>query len=56
MIDNLFSGHYYFHLDYTDINSVVTVTNNTTANPTNKYIRCVRDLTPGEVAKLNRIK
>ena len=56
VIDNLFSGHYYFHLDYTDINSVVTVTNNTTANPTNKYIRCVRDLTPGEVAKLNRIK
>jgi len=51
-LDQVLTGKHYCTLDGDD----TVVTHNTTANPESVYLRCVRDLTPGEVAKLNRIK
>lgn len=49
-IDRIFTAQYYSSLDG-DKKEIESYTGST-----NEFIRCVRDLTPGEVAKLNRIK
>lgn len=51
-LDQVLTGAHYCTLDGDD----TVVTYNTSSYPERVYMRCVRDLTPGEVAKLNRIK
>ena len=49
-IDRIFTAQYYSSLDG-DKKEIESYTGSQ-----NEFIRCVRDLTPGEVAELNRIK
>ena len=51
-LDQVLTGKHYCTLDGDD----TVVTYNTASYPERVYLRCVRDLTPGEVAKLNHIK